>query len=56
MIKNKANILGWLSLGDGATKIGFSLLNILDSGENIPYDILEIVDFQGYLADCNKKH
>ena len=42
-------------LGDGATISRCPLLNILASGKNIPVDVLEIFDFQGYLANGNKK-
>ena len=48
-------IFGLLFLGDGAIISIFPLLNILVSGENIPFVVLEIVDCQGDLADDNKK-
>ena len=40
-----------LFLGDGATISRVPLLNILVSGKNLPVAILELVDFQGHLAD-----
>ena len=48
MIKKEAEIFPLLFLGDGATISRCPLLNILDSGENIPVSVLEIVDCQGY--------
>ena len=56
MIKNEADIFGLLFLGDGATISRCSLLNIMDSGKNIPVDVLEIVDCQGHLADGKEKY
>ena len=56
IIKKEAEILGMLFLGDGATISGYPLLNILDSGENIPVAVLEIVYCQVHLADGNKKY
>ena len=32
------------------------MLDVLDYAKNIPFAILEIVDFQGHLADGNKKY
>ena len=55
MIKNEAEIFGFLFLGDGARISRCQLLNILDSTKNIPISALEIVYFQGHLADGNKK-
>ena len=55
MIKKEAEIFGLLFLGDGATISRCPLLNILDSAKNIPVAVLEIVYFQGYLDDGNKK-
>ena len=55
MIKKEAEIFGLLFLGYGATISRCPLLNILASAKNIPVDVLEIVDFQGYLTDGNKK-
>ena len=40
-----------LFLGDGVTISRVLLLNILVSGRNLPVAILELVDFQGHLAD-----
>ena len=54
MIKKELEILGLLSLGDGAKISRFSLLNILVSGKDIPVSILKIVDCQGHLPDGNK--
>ena len=45
-----------LFLGDGSIISRFPLLNILDSGENIPVSVLGIVDCQGHLDDDNKKY
>ena len=56
MIKKEAEMFGLLFLGDGATISRCPLLNILASAKNIPVTILEIVDFQVYLADGNKKY
>ena len=55
MIKKQAEIFGLLFLGYGATISGFPLLNIIASGKKIPVAVLEIVDFQGHLADGIKK-
>ena len=44
-----------LFFGDGASISICPLLNILASAKNIPVSVLEIVDFQGHLADGNKK-
>ena len=43
-IKKESGIFGLLFLGDGAKISRCPLLNILDSGENIPMSVLEIVD------------
>ena len=56
MIKTEAEIFRLLFLGDGATITRCPLLIILDSAKNIPVALLEIVDFQGHLADSNKKY
>ena len=55
MIKKEAAIFGLLYLGDGATISRCPLLNILDSGKNIPVAVLEIFDCQCRLSDGNKK-
>ena len=55
MIKKEAEIFGLLFLGYGAKISRFPLLNILASVKNIPVAVLEISDFQGHLADGNKK-
>ena len=55
MIKKEEEIFVLLFLGDGATISRCPLLNILASENNIPVDVLEIVDYQGHLADVNKK-
>ena len=55
MIKKEAEIFGLLFLGDGATISRCPLLNILASAKNLPADVLEIIYFQGHLADGNKK-
>ena len=56
MIKKKAEISRLLFLGDGATISRYPLLNILDSAKNIIVDVLEIIDWQGHLANGNKKY
>ena len=56
MIKKEAEIFGLLFLRDYATISICSLLNIMASGGNIPVAIFEIVDYQGNLADGNKKY
>ena len=40
---------------DGSTISRCPLLNIFASEENIPLDVLEVVDCQGHLTDGNKK-
>ena len=55
MIKKESAIFGLLFLGDGATISRCPLLNTLASAKNIPVAILEIVDCQVHLDDCNKK-
>ena len=55
MIKKQAEIFGLLFLGDGATISVCPFLNILTSGENIPFAVLEIVGGIGHLADGNNK-
>ena len=55
MIKKEAEIFGLLFLGDGDTISRLPLLNIMASGENTPFAILQIVYLQGHLADGNKK-
>ena len=54
-IKKETDIFGMLFLGDGATTSRCTLLNMLSLGENIPVDILEIIDCQGHLSDGNKR-
>ena len=44
-----------LFLGDGDTISGITLLNILVLGRNILVAVLELVDFQGHLADGGGK-
>ena len=58
MIKKESDIFGFLILGDGATISINPPVNILVSGKNIPVAVLELVDFQGHLADGgeNMKH
>ena len=56
MILKEAEIFGLLFLGYGATILIFPFLNMLASAKNIPVAVLEIVDFQGHLADGNKKY
>ena len=55
IIKKEADIFGLLFLGDGSTISRCPLINILDSGGEIPVSVLEIVYFQGHLSDGNKK-
>ena len=54
MIKNEAGILGLLFLGDGTTITRTTPLKVLVSVENITVSVLELVYFQGHLADCGK--
>ena len=56
MIKREAEIFGLLFLWDGFTNIRATLLSILASMGNTPVDILEIVYWQGNLADDGKKN
>ena len=56
MIKDKADILGLLFLGGGATISRCPLLNILASGKNIPLSVLDIVYCQGDLSEGNNKY
>ena len=53
MIKKEAEIFGLLFLGDGATILRCTLLNILDSEKTYQLLFLEIIDCQGHLADGN---
>ena len=55
MIKKESGIFGLLFFRDGATISRCPLLNILDSGKNIPVSVLEIIDCRGHLADGNKR-
>ena len=55
MIKKEAEIFGLLFVEYGATILRCLLLNVLASEKNIPVAPLETVDFQGHLADINKK-
>ena len=55
LIKKESDIFGLLFIGDGATIYRIPLLNILVSGKNLPVAVLELVDFQGHLADGGKK-
>ena len=55
MINKEADIFGFLFFEDGATISRCPLLNILSSAKNIPVSVLEIVDFQGHLAQGYKK-
>ena len=52
--KKEADIFGLLFLEDYATILRCLLLNILNSGINTPVAVLEIVDYQGYLANDKK--
>ena len=52
--KKKAEIFGLLFLGYGTTISKFSLLIMMDSGENILVAVVKIVDFQCHLDDGNK--
>ena len=45
-----------LFIGDGATISIVPLLNLLVSGKNLPVAVLELVDFQGHLADGGTKN
>ena len=55
-IMKEAEIFGLLFLGYGATISRCKLFNILDYGENMHVSVLYIIDWQGYLADGNKKY
>ena len=55
MIKKEAGILGLLFLGDGTTITRTTPLKVLVSVENITVSVLELVYFQGHLADGGKK-
>ena len=54
--KGESDIFGLLFLGDGATISRISLLNIFVSGKNLPVAVLELVDWQGHLADSREKN
>ena len=56
LIKKESDIFGLLFLGYGATISIIPLLNILVSGLNLPVSLLELVDYQGYLADGGGKY
>ena len=51
LIEKESDIFGLLFLGDGATITRIPLLNILVSENDPPVAVLELVDFQGHLAD-----
>ena len=54
IIKKEAEIFGFLFLRYGATILICPLLNILDSGANISFDVLGIIYYQGYLSNGGK--
>ena len=55
ILQKRVRYFGLLFLGDGATISRNPLLNILVSGGGkLPVAVLEIVDFQGHLADGGK--
>ena len=56
LIKKESDIYGLLFLGNGATISIITLLNILVSGNNLPVAVLDLVDFQGHLADGGEKN
>ena len=55
LIKKESDIFGFLFLGDGATFSRIPLLKKLVSGRNLTVSLLELVDFQGHLADGRKR-
>ena len=55
-IKKESKIFGLLFLGDDSKILRCLLLNIMDSGKNIPVAVLEIAYCQGNLGDEKKKH
>ena len=55
LIKKEYDIFGLLFLGDSATIYRITLLKILVTGKNLPVVVIEIVGFQGHLADGGKK-
>ena len=56
LTEKESDIFGLLFLGDGATIFRVPLLNILVSGKNLPVAVLELVGFQGHLADGGKRN
>ena len=56
LIEKESEIFGLLFLGDGATISRVPLLNILVSGGKLTVEVLELVDFQGHLADGGTKN
>ena len=55
LIKKESDIFEFLILGDGTNISINPPVNILVSGKNIPVAVLELVDFQGHLADGGEK-
>ena len=56
LIEKESEIFGLLFLGDGATISRVPLLKILVSVKNLPVAVLELVDYQGHLADGGIKN
>ena len=56
LIEKESDIFGLLFLGDGTTISRVPLLNILVSGKKLPVAVLELVYFQGHLADGGIKN
>ena len=56
MIKKEYDIFGFLFLGDCADIYIIPLLNILVSGGGFTVAVLELVGFQGHLADGVEKY
>ena len=56
LIKKESDIFGFLFLGDGAIFSKIKILNILVSRKDLPVAVLELVDFQGHLADGGENY
>ena len=56
LIKKESDIFEFLFPGDGATISRVPLLNILVLGKKLLVTILELVDWQGHLADGGKQN
>ena len=54
--QKESDIFGLLFIGDVVTNSRNPLLDIMVSGKNISLSVIELVDCQWYLGDCEIKH